>query len=85
MNADDDQSGACLKTPRKMSWQKISLLTTVTITTTAMSCNNSKLGKIPEQLFFQMKPYLLWCACKYELYLIFVLGGENGLTCYMLA
>lgn len=42
MNVEDDQSGACLKDPGKMSWHKISLLTAMTVTTTTMSCINSK-------------------------------------------
>lgn len=37
MNAEDDQSGACLKDPGEMSWHKISLLTAMAITTTTMS------------------------------------------------
>lgn len=42
MNVEDDQSGACLKDPGEMSWHKISLLTAVAITTTTLSCINSK-------------------------------------------
>lgn len=42
MNVEDNQSGACLRDPGEMSWHKISLLTAVAITTTSMSCINSK-------------------------------------------
>lgn len=48
MNAEDDQSGACLKDPGEMSGHTISLLTATAITTTAMSCVNSKDFIIPQ-------------------------------------
>lgn len=42
MNAEDDQSGACLKDPGEMSRHKMSLLTETAITTTAISSMNLK-------------------------------------------
>lgn len=42
MNAEDDQSGACLKDPGEMSRHKMSLLTEIAITTTAISSMNLK-------------------------------------------
>lgn len=47
MNTEDDQSGACLTDPGEMSWHKISLLAAMAITTTTMSCINSKDFIIP--------------------------------------
>lgn len=68
MNAEYDQSGACLKDPGKMSWHKNQLVNcSGCVTPTTMSCISSKDLIIPpvqslEQL--SLSDVLLWCACR---------------------
>ncbi len=85
MNAEDDQSGACLKDPGEMSGHRISLLTAMAITTTTMSCINSKDFIIPRHSH-QSNYSLRWNPVSRGVHanmnFSFILGVEFGFTCW---